>query len=200
MRKLTSLDVDDRHLSMKILCSFLLAIALLGDGNAQATPPGLTLHRIQAGTLDESGWTHAGATLGAFELQIPCLYNDFTIEDLAANSSVKQTFTVGCLRQDQRRFLVTRVQYRSGETDARAFFEKSGDIKEWPERKIVRSTFLGLDAIDFSFNDQKTCGFVRLVHVPPETVLMLAEAPMAECDGLDAMKKFFLGSLIILSR
>jgi hypothetical protein len=111
------------------------------------------MHRIQAGTLDESGWTNANSTQGVFTATMPCLFNDFTVEDMNAKSSTEKVFTLGCRRYDQRKFSVSRVQYRSGNADAQTFFEGNAIVSEWPRGTVVRSKFQGFAIIDVELDE-----------------------------------------------
>lgn len=177
----------------KLVASLLWVFCAMGY--AQQLPPGMKMHRVLAGSVDASGWTSAASTEGAFMIDLPCAFNDFTLDDLDEGSKVKRTFTVGCLRADRRKFAANRLQYRSGESEALAIFQKNASGEAWPNARVVKTTFEGMPAVDVEIVEATRCGFLRLVHVPPDNVLMATEAPKETCLGLAAMSRRFFASL-----
>jgi hypothetical protein len=167
---------------------------------AQQLPPGMTMHRLQAGVLDQSGWALADSTEGAFSVTLPCTFNDFTMDQSTLNTPVTMTFTVGCRRPDQRRFSATRFQYQGGANDAHSFFEKNASGENWPGVEVATSTFKGLPVVDVKAENQAQCGILRFVLAQPDILLLVAEAPKANCAGLEAQSAEFFESLIVRQR
>ncbi len=178
--------------------SFLLVLLLVASlAGAQNLPPGMTMHRAQAGGLDASGWTRAASTKGNYSVRVPCLFNDFTVEDLDPSSKAKQLDTVGCLRDDRKKFSVTRFQYKHPEADAMAFFEKGKKDFRRPGQQIISSTIRGAPAFDVAVADSSRCGFIRMIHIFPENYLLVAEVASPSCSGLEALSRVFMESLVV---
>ncbi len=177
----------------------MLAFAAFAS-HAQSPPPGFIMHRTQAGQLDPSGWTRAESTNGKFEVRLPCLYNDFTVDESDPGSKVKRTDTVGCLRADGKKFSVTRVRYKNPEADALYFFENGKREFQKGGAKASALTVQGLPAFELVVAESSRCGFVRMIHAFPENVLLVAEAKGAACNGLEALSRPFLDSLTLGKR
>ena len=166
---------------------------------AQALPPGMIMHRTQAGTLDKSGWTSAESTQGAFKVSLPCKFNDFTVEEKDPTSPTEKTFTVGCLRTDRSKFSATRVQYRQA-TAAKTFFDKNSSATSGPGEVQGAGRHAGLPFVDRALRDSTQCGFMRFISAPPDNLVMIVEAPASACTGLDSMKERFFRSLAVEKR
>src|SRR4030095_4903909 len=100
------------------LRSLLLAALLSGtltiSAFAQATPPGMKMHRVQAGEPDASGWMIATSTEGGFSVRLPLKFNDFTLEESDAKAATLRSFIVGTKSQEGIKFSATRIVYRKG--------------------------------------------------------------------------------------
>ena len=164
---------------------------------AQELPPGMTMYRIQAGSLDASGWAVAESTPGAFAVRTPCAFNDFSMDQSAANTPVIKSYTLGCLRPDKRKFSATRIQYRNGAKDARSFFENNAKGEGRPGAHISRSTYEGMPVVDIAIENKALCGFLRYVLAHDDVLLLATEAPRGSCQGLDAQSTEFFTSLSV---
>jgi hypothetical protein len=155
----------------------------------------MTMHRLQAGTLDPTGWALAESTRGAFSVKLPCKFNDFTIDD-DTGADVARVHTVGCLRPDREKYSATRVQYR-GESMAARYFEKNAEPAAFHGAKKVRSTLHGLPVIDIVPFERDQCAAMRFVLAGTEIVMMVAESPPEQCAALRTRIPAFLSSLEI---
>jgi hypothetical protein len=185
---------------MRALLLFVGISLVLGSVAASAQqgqlPAGMTMHRIQAGTLDANGWTPANSTGGGFSLKIPCTFNDFMMDQSAANSIVLKSHTVGCLRQDQRKFSATRFQYRNGAKAAKEYFDRNASGEGWgKDAELKKLTFKGMPAVDVSVKNAERCGVLRYILLQADMIMMAVEAPVATCEGLKAQGMEFFGSL-----
>src|SRR6266404_1378281 len=89
---------------------------------------GVTLHRVQAGIPDKSGWVTAESTYGKFSVKVPVPFNDYTVEDTNSSHLVRKVETVGCTNSVGIKFTASRIFYRSSDTAANVFEKmKSGD-------------------------------------------------------------------------
>ena len=177
-----------------------LTVGYVDASPAQGLPQGMTMHRIQAGSLDASGWTVAESSRGEFSVKMPCTFNDFSMDQSAANTPVIKSYTLGCLRSDNRKFSATRIQYRNGAKDARSFFEKNTKGEGWPGAHISRSTYEGMPVVDIAIENKARCGFLRYVLAHNDTLLLAAEAPDGSCQGLNAQSSEFFASLTVRER
>jgi hypothetical protein len=118
------------------------------------------------------------------------------VDELDPEKKAKRADTVGCARGDQKRFSVTRIQYRNPQADARAFFEKGKSDFDRPGQRIVSLTVRGAPAFDVEMTTPR-CAFARMIHAFPENYLLVAEAIGDGCGGLGAMAPIFFNSLQI---
>jgi hypothetical protein len=181
------------QLFMSSFALVFMAASLTAAG--QSLPPGVTMHQLQAGTLDAEGWTAAASTAGSFSLKMPCLFNDFTtqVDDPAA--PMLKAYSVGCLRSDQRKFSATRIVYKGGAPMAKEYFAKirSGDGLKGPA--VTALDFKGFKALDIVDTNDSRCGFIRYVLVDADMVALIVEAPRSACDGLKEQSDKFFASV-----
>jgi hypothetical protein len=178
----------------------LLPLALfyvVGAAHGQQLPPGMLMHRQQAGLPDESGWVLAASTLGAYSVRMPCAFNDFTVDDLTGEENVSRSHVVGCKRPDGEKYSVSRLEYRGGPEMAVHYFEKNTQASAFPGAKKTVGTFRDRPALDISISEPTRCGTMRFLLVGPTIVLMVAEAPAARCEHLESQVPSFLSSLMI---
>ena len=180
-----------------IVALVALTSSYVNASPVQGLPPGMTMHRIQAGSLDASGWAVAESTHGAFAVKIPCTFNDFSMDQSAANTPVIKSYTLGCLRPDKRKFSATRIQYRNGAKDARSFFENNAKGEGRPGAHISRSTYKDMPVVDIAIENKALCGFLRYVLAHDDVLLLATEAPRGSCQGLDAQSTEFFTSLSV---
>ena len=188
------------HRARRINGMRLAPIALIyavGTAHSQTLPPGMTMHRLQAGVPDESGWVLAKSTQGAFSVRMPCTFNDFNLDDLTGQENVSRSYVVGCKRPDGEKYSVTRIEYRGGAEMARRFFEKNKRASAFPGAKKNALTVKDSPALDITISEPKRCGTLRFLLVGPTTILMAAEAPVAQCRHLNSQVPSFMESLAI---
>lgn len=159
----------------------------------QKLPPGMTMHRQQAGALDSSGWALAESTRGKFSVKLPCAFNDFTIDD-TSGADVTHTHTVGCLTPGREKYSATKVQYRV-DSMAKGYFEKNASPGAFAGAKKTRTTVEGLPAIDFALPERDRCAAMRFVLAGPAIIMMVAESAAAQCAHLGSQVPVFFSSL-----
>jgi len=136
----------------KFLQHLILSVALVAWGAAlsQAMPAGMTMHRLQAGEPDATGWMLAKSTDGGFSVRLPLKFNDFTLAESDPKAPVLRTLTVGAKSQEGIKFSATRIVYRKGAESARHFFarfEQGLDLGS-PPQSVTPHTFKGRRAVD----------------------------------------------------
>jgi hypothetical protein len=175
-----------------VLCSAAAA--------AQAVSPGMTVHRVQAGALDASGWSSASSTFGGFDVRLPCLFNDFSIK-AEASEPVLEIDAVACLREDQRKYSATRFKYREGAAAARKSFARISGPQRWEGETARRQIMLnGFPAVHVDFRSTSRCGASQAILVGSDLVTLTAEAPRSACDGLLEQAATFFDSLQVGAR
>lgn len=183
----------------RVLGAWLLAPVLLLAFPAHAQPS-ITMHRAGAGTLAASGWAQADSTSGAFTVQLPCLYNDFSAHG-SPGDAVAATHTVGCQRPDGRQFTASRLVYRAGESLAAGYFRRFPLQPAWQGAQVASLSFQGSPAVDVAVSGPRLCGFMRMVQLgADENLLLVAEAPAAACAGLAQASQVFFESLRWVAR
>lgn len=172
------------HLVVIMLVRFLLLASLLCamltiSAFGQAPPPGMKMHRIQAGEPDASGWIVAASTEGGFSVRLPLKFNDFTIAESDPKAPVLRTFTIGTKSQEGIKFSATRIVYRKGVESAKYFFsrfEKGQDLGSTPERVTPRR--IGeRQAVDVVLKRASDVSYQRVVMLESDVLLMIVESP-----------------------
>jgi hypothetical protein len=179
-----------------LLAAASILVAASTAALSQGLPPGMTMHRVQAGTLDADGWTVAASTAGHFSVKLPCLFNDFTSQEQDPIAPVMTAYSVGCLRSDQRKFSATRVVYRRGAAAAEEFFARIRSGRGWETADSVTPlTFKSFDAVTIADSNNSRCGFLRFILVNADIVALTAEAPRVACEGLKEQSETFFASV-----
>jgi hypothetical protein len=179
----------------------LLSVLTVASAQETQLPPGMTMHQQQAGLLDREGWTVAQSTEGRYSVKLPCKYNDFTTEDSSPSAAVSRTDTVGCLREDQQKFAVVRMQYRGGAAAAKAYFEQNTHGIGWEAADELKRAKSGKHpALDIVTHRPPRCGFVRIVLLESDIIFLAAESPLPPCEDLKVKADKFFASLSVEGR
>lgn len=172
------------------LAAALLTLAMSGAALAQAPVRGMTMHRVQAGEPDASGWMHAASTEGGFSVRLPLKFNDFTLAESDPQAPVLRTFTVGARSREGIKLTATRIAYRKGAQSARAFFagfEKRGTARQAGNRRSV----------DVVQTEGANVSYQRAVLLESDLLLMVVESPRAhDATARDLATRFF-DSLVV---
>jgi hypothetical protein len=163
------------------------------------TPPGMTLHRVQAGEPDASGWMVAASTQGGFSVRLPLKFNDFTIQEANSAAAVLRLHTVGAKSQEGIKFSATRLVYRDGaEAAGRSFsrFESGADFRPKPQR-ITPGSFGGHRSVDLVLGNGSSVSYQRAVLVDSDLVLMVIESPRQFDETARGFVKPFFDSLVV---
>jgi len=176
----------------------LLVVPAMG----QTLPRGMTMHRVQAGEPDASGWMAAASTEGGFSVRIPLKFNDFTLVESDPKAPTLRTFTVGAKSQEGIKLTATRIVYRKGAESARHFFsrfEKGLDLGSTPER--VRPHSIGeRRAVDVTFKRKSDVSYQRAVLLESDLLLMIVESPRSHEATAQQVAAPFFDSLSVSVR
>jgi len=182
---------------MRAILLALLATGWLSEGQAQQPPPGITVHRSEAGVLDGSGWTRAESTTGAFSAQLPCRFDDIGAKDDNPQSPITRVDSLSCVSADRSKLSVMRIQYRRGMAGALEFLERRASLPPWPNATVTRSSFRGLPLVETSATDARSCVISRLLFTAPDNLVMTIEAPAANCPIAEAVSRKFFESFVL---
>ena len=170
--------------------------------NGQALPPEMTMHRIQAGEPDASGWMVAASTKGGFSVRLPLKFNDFTIAESDPKAPQLRLFAVGTKSQEGIKFSATRIVYRNGAESAKYFFsrlEKGQGLSSTPER-VTRINVGERQAIDLVLKRTSDVAYQRVVMLQSDLLMMIVESPRShEVTAQQFATKFF-DSLVVSVR
>jgi hypothetical protein len=172
---------------------FLSALSTLFATAAfcQALSPGMTMHRVQAGEPDASGWMVAASTGGGFSVRLPLKFNDFTIAESDPKAPALRAFVVGTRSREGIKFSATRIVYRKGVESAKHFFarfERGQDLGSAPEH--VTPVRVGeRRAVDLVLKRGPEVSYQRIVLLESDLLLMIVEYPRGE----DATARPFVG-------
>jgi hypothetical protein len=180
----------------------LLGLAALTAGPAIAQQavvqgPALpTMHRIEAGRLDASGWTDARSTRGAFSIRMPCLYNEASLPSSEPEITTTAQ-TVACERADGSNFMVVRGGYTGGAASAQEYFDRGRTQSPFATSTQTLTSFAGRPAIEIVARPDGKCLWSRIVRDGPENIVLVVVAPDSICDQVRPMATTFFEALQI---
>jgi hypothetical protein len=187
-----------------LLLGALLCVALATVAFGQALPPGITLppgmtmHRFQAGEPDATGWMLAASTGGAFSVRLPIKFNDFTVDESDPNAAVLRTFAVGATSQERIKFVATRFVYRKGAESAQFFFARAEKGEGLARLERVTPRQVGeRRAVDHVLKGPSNVVYQRTVLLDSDLVLMIIEAPRDLDAAAQQFVPPFFDSLVI---
>jgi hypothetical protein len=182
-----------KHFSIILLLVFLALPELV---NAQSTVH-MTVHRENAGALNEHGWITAESTEGKFAVELPSPFNDATVSDKEP-SPVLKAYSIGTTTPDNIRFLATRISYRTP-GHASSILDRLENGEGVPEKVlgIDKLQHLGFRAVSMMIWKPGTF-FAQQTHlVGEDTVTLMIEGPIEKIDSLKATGNHFFDSLRI---
>lgn len=162
---------------MKQTVAVVLACVALCGCHAQPTGP--KMHRVQAGTPDQSGWMTADSTLGRFSVRVPVPFNDFTIETPEPSSLTRKVEVVGCKSSEGIKFSASRISYKTPGTSAE-LFEKMKSGSGFPNATVAPAKAGAHEAVDIAFGDSSTRANQRAVLVGEEIYVLIVEWPVQQ--------------------
>ncbi len=183
-----------------LVAAALILVANVGsslsrNGGSQPSTP--TMHRVQAGTPDQSGWITAQSTFGRFSVKVPIPFNDFTIDVTDSSSLTRKVEVVGCKSTEGIKFSASKAFYKSSGTSAKVFAKmKSGG--GLPNATVVPSLVNGHEACDIAFGDLSVRANQRAVLVGEEIYLLIVEWPLGQQTLAKSLIPTFFDSLRIL--
>jgi hypothetical protein len=171
-------------------CLALVAASTFELSLAQDKPPGLVMHRTQAGEQGADGWFLAQSTKGQFTLKLPVKFNDFSMGPMALTTGgVAESHSVGGTDQGTgAKFSMTCMRYVQGvPTVAPA-------VKKW---KPI--THQGCNGYAHSGTGaekgRKTEGMMRAFVVPGGTCIAIAEYPVEAREKVAPQIPVFFASI-----
>lgn len=169
----------------------VLTLAATNQANAQTSlPPGLKMHKTQAGKLGPDGWTDARSTEGRFSIRLPILYNDLTVTESDPKADVKLGHTVGGKTADGFKVSATRIIYRAKGLASKNFEKFS---KSAPNTK--RLTYKGYEAVEFELSNSTSFSRQRAVLIGDEEIVLILEAPKTLQSALNEIAPRIFDSL-----
>jgi len=182
-----------------LLLASLFFSTLAANAIGQAIPAGMTMHRVQAGEPDASGWMVAASTEGGFSVRLPLKFNDFTIAESDPMSPVLRTFVVGAKSREGIKFSAARIVYRKAAESAAYFFsrfEKGQDLGSEPER-VTRLSVGNRQAIDVVLEKESDVSYQRVIKLGSDLLLMIVESPRSHEATAQQYVTPFFDSLVV---
>lgn len=164
---------------------------------AQSAREEMTMHRKNAGVLDDSGWVTASSTNGGFSVRMPLTFSDFTVEMPLSNVNVARTFGIGAKSKEGIRFVAQRIAYRKPGV-ARKYFSRIESGRAFPSKKAAPKSlrFEGHRAVDIKLENKTDIGRLRYVLRGDTMIYMIVEIPKAQRAAVsESMIRTFFESL-----
>lgn len=186
------------------LYGILFAVMALLSGNhsnayAQQLPPGMTMHRIQAGEPDTSGWALANSTEGSYSVQLPCKFNDYKVapEEKSPTNSIMHM--VGCQISNGLRYSANRADFFGGDEVAQKMYaDFSFSSKDGEKTVLTEGVVKGNAYKQFSISTAPQCAEARIVKVNNGIVMLVVEAIGVACFDFKLNANKFFASLEIV--
>lgn len=178
---------------MAVPCFVALISAPACSQAAPEVPPGMEMHRTQAGALDAEGWAVAESSKGNFSVQLPCKFNDFSVTE--SSGAVEKAHVLGCLQADGRKFSATSVEYRGEGSVAKQYFDAAARDGVLPDASAKALIFAGSPALEAAAVKNERCGFARMVRSGNRNLMLVVEAPVKACGDLQSVAIKFFESL-----
>jgi hypothetical protein len=176
----------------------LLAVALIGcSATSEPQAPQMQMHRTQAGSLDSTGWTAAKSTEGAFEVRLPCKFNDYTADAGEKDGKKALLYAVGCDRSDHVRFFAARSEYLNGRDGAEAKFAELSRNGLMPGMPVKRGQHMGAPYVDTVISQGSKCAWSRFLRAGSENLLMIVEPINVPCTDQSAAAQKFFDSAVV---
>lgn len=156
--------------------------------------PKQTMHRIQAGTPDATGWIRAESTQGRFSASFPIPFNDFTVEEADPAAPAARMDVLGCKSSEGIKFSVTRVTYRKP-GQAEGFFRTFQSGAALPGGVVSPLRHGGLEAVEVSLSSGPTEARQRIVRQGETLFLCIVEWPKDQAALAAKLAPVFLASL-----
>jgi len=174
--------------SLFVLCLLTFPLACQQDKSAR------TMHRIQSGTPDSTGWITADSSKGHFSVRVPIPFNDFTVEETDPSVPAAQVHTVGCKSSEGIKFIASKITYKE-KGYASSFFAKAKSESTPPTISIIPVS--GYPFADSHKNTSSSCAIQRVVLAGEFVFLLVAEWPNSQESLAKPLAKQFLESLKI---
>lgn len=193
---------SSRQSLRSVLLASAASLVLIVPAFGQNVPPGMTMHRVQAGEPDASGWLTAASTEGGFSVRLPLKFNDFTLHEPDPKAPTVRTFTVGAKSQEGIKFSATRIVYRKGAESAKYFFsrfEKGQDLGSTPE-SVTPHSIGGRRTVDLALKKASAVSYQRAVLLDSDLLLMIVESPRSYDATAHQLAAAFFDSLVVRDR
>jgi hypothetical protein len=170
-------------------------------GFVRPTKPGIdmTVHRVGAGELDESGWCLARSTGGGFSVSLPNVFNDFAITAKAEDGVEITTFVVATRNERLVKFTAVAMSRPDGKFKRDPLqglvdqFEKQGTLKS--KRSISMGEMKG---VEIRVASHSSSSAVRAYKAPTVIYNLIVESPASiNLEEIDGDVNRFLDSLAV---
>jgi len=179
-----------------VFAGLLLAISAALGTFALAAQPTTEFHRQNVETLDKDGWQPAVSTKGDFSIQIPVMFNDFTIHADDENVGKMMVHVIAGRSTEGLKFTVTEMPFTPRMKNPK-IADIAGDFKNKPGTKvsdIVQGTRDGAERLSFSVTGGKTSAYMQVIKTKTALYTLALEFPNAERDLASDVRSGFLDS------
>jgi hypothetical protein len=179
-----------------VVFTALLGFVGVADSRAQDLPPGMTMHRVQAGELDSAGWALARSTEGSFSISLPCKFNDYTFDAAKGNLPKQPMYMVGCQLPNGLRYAANRATIIDGKEAAEKLFSDfSFDNTAVKIISSVQGLHNGLQFKQLSVSQNSRCAEIRMLRAGENNILLTVETITGECFDFKKDAQRFFDSL-----
>jgi hypothetical protein len=182
--------------AIKFAAWSLWIVAMVGGAYAQTETPKVTMHRQAAGELDDSGWTTATSTKGAYSVKLPGKFNDFTVLHESPKSLLDQAHMLSSTMLQGIRFTTTRLHFHSGLSTARKQFEKiKAPGGKSPYKSLKRMNINNYEAIEGEIQTKRGSLVQRSVLLDEDLFTMIVEYPKSQETVVKRLAPLFFDSV-----
>ena len=179
--------------SLIALVSLLLALRSIAAGVEGQSP--ITMHRLQAGTVNADGWYFAQSTDGDFSVSFPIKFNDSTIRVIERDGRVVTGYVLGSKDKDGVVFGAAEVPLNSRKMTGREVLESrraKGIVQEDHTRIFA---FAGGRAFEWLEQNSERGNYVRMIDFPGFSIILSITFPAVAVERAENCKIRFFDSL-----
>ncbi len=175
----------------------LLAIA----SSAFADGSSMVKHQVNAGKLDDAGFTIVESVSGGMKFEMPCIFDETSVKtgaEARPNSPHPATAGTFVVCANQKKFkhsaIVVRTAYRDGVADADKYFDMQ--LKDYESKGNVENIdYKGDRAFKANYYRNGVCEWRLAVRHESDLITLTLSRLAADCDSTKAMADRFLSSL-----
>lgn len=166
----------------------------LGPTPTHLLPPGMTMHRENAGSAGPDGWYLGESTQGRFSVETPAPFDDYTLETEAGPGNKVVVYGIGATVDDSLSFTVKEEIPAPG-VSQRTLAEVEENERPFLRGPARRFNLDGFEGIEFETRNSPNGRYTRYLRLQNSSITMTLEFPQDKSNDASLIARRFLDSL-----